>query len=554
MQQVISVWLGLDSRRRVMAMASALVMFAAVLGISRLAITPSMALLYSGLDAGSAGEIVQSLEQTGVKFDIRQGSIFVEGSRRDELRMTLAAQGLPATSDKGYELLDSLSGFGTTAQMFDAAYWRAKEGELARTILSSPQVQSARVHISRSTTQGFRNNNPATASVSVTGSGGVFPTSHAKALRYLIASAVAGLSPEDVSVIDGRNGLVISSDDPATGVSVPNDRAAEMKENVTHLLEARVGPGNAVVEISVETETQSETITERRFDPEGRVAISSDTEENSTSSNNSRADSVTVASNLPDGDAGGNDNKSSSQNSTTRERINFEVSETTRQTQRAPGAIRRVTVAVLVNGVRTEDPTTGAVTWNQRSDEEMNTMRELVESAVGFSAERGDTVTLKSLEFETIQQAGTAAEPTAIQKLNLDVMRLAQLAILSVVAVVLGLFVFRPIFTATPAPRLPELAPPPPAAGSADPLASGDRPGLPTADGRPALTGEIDDSTFVPQSMPTRAIGRQSSGENLPLTELSTDPVRRLRQVISDRQDETINVLQSWMEEKEENA
>ena len=116
----------------------------------------------------AAGDVVRALEQRGATFDVRGGSIFVDSSQRDELRMTLASEGLPANSTSGYELLDSLSGFGTTSQMFDAAYWRAKEGELARTIVASSQFAMARVHIASTGSNPFQRGITPKASVSVT--------------------------------------------------------------------------------------------------------------------------------------------------------------------------------------------------------------------------------------------------------------------------------------------------------------------------------------------------------------------------------------------------
>lgn len=554
MQQVVSVWLGLGSRQRIIAMMSALIMFAAVLGISRLAITPSMSLLYSGLEAASAGEVVKSLEQAGVKFDIRRGSIFVEAGRRDELRLTLAAEGLPATNGKGYELLDSLSGFGTTAQMFDAAYWRAKEGELARTILSSPQIRSARVHIANATSQGFRKANKMTASVTVMGSSGSFSTSHARALKYLVASAVTGLTPENVSIIDGRNGLVVSGEDIGSGSANSDDRESELKKNVERLLEARVGPGNAVVEVSVEIETESESITERRFDPEGRVAISTDSEETSTTSTGSSGGAVTVASNLPDGDSAGEGSNSSSQNSETRETVNFEVSETKRELLRVPGSIRRISVAVLLDGIKTENPTNGETEWAPRSDEELDTLRELVTSAVGLNTDRGDTLTLKSLQFESVATGGTIAAPTLLQKMNLDVMRLIQISILAIVTLILGIFVFRPIFTRPPTIPVAEL--PGPRQGKS--LTGRVQPANIQENLTPlsaqALTGEIDDSSFVPRQTAQSLENATGIATGTPSQSGSDDPVQKLRQLISDRQDETIDVLRTWMEDKEENV
>ena len=128
MQQIGTVWASLDRRKQIVVAGAVVLVFLGVLAMSRLVTSPSMTLLYAGLESGAAGDIVRSLDQRGVQYEIRGGSIYVPGSRRDELRMTLASEGLPANGNRGYELLDSLSGFGTTSQMFDAAYWRAKEG------------------------------------------------------------------------------------------------------------------------------------------------------------------------------------------------------------------------------------------------------------------------------------------------------------------------------------------------------------------------------------------------------------------------------------------
>ena len=140
MQQILSIWSTLNTRRRIIVLGATLAMFASVLGLSRMASQPSMSLLYAGLESSGAGDVLASLDQQGVTYDVRNGAIFVDAAQRDTLRLTLASEGLPANNGQGYELLDSLTGFGTTSQMFDAAYWRAKEGELARTITSNPQI------------------------------------------------------------------------------------------------------------------------------------------------------------------------------------------------------------------------------------------------------------------------------------------------------------------------------------------------------------------------------------------------------------------------------
>ena len=150
----------------------------------------------------------------------------------------------------------------------------------------------------------------------------------------------------------------------------------------------------AVPVVSVDTVTESEAIRERRFDPETRVAISTYTEEVTNSSSEAGGGQVTVASNLPDGDGNAGGDSSSSQNNQTRERVNYEVSETEREIVRAPGAIKRVTVAVLVNGNEVETDA-GETNIEPRSEEELEALRELVSSAVGYDEARGDVITLR---------------------------------------------------------------------------------------------------------------------------------------------------------------
>lgn len=525
MQQIGTVWASLDRRKQIVVAGAVVLVFLGILGMSRLATAPSMTLLYAGLESGAAGDIVRALDQRGVAYEIRGGSIYVSGAQRDELRMTLASEGLPANGTKGYELLDSLNGFGTTSQMFDAAYWRAKEGELARTIVGSPHVSQARVHIANGSANPFQRSVAPTASVYLVPSGGEITGDQAKAIRFLVASAVSGLSPESVTVIDS-NGSVIGGQDTAVAADTADDKARQLRERVLRLVEARVGTGNAVVEVSVDTETRTESLRERRFDPKGRVAISTDVEERSDSARNQSAD-VTVASNLPDGDGAGGD-ESNSTATQTRERVNYEVSETELEVHTAPGAIKRLTVAVLVNGTRAVDAS-GAESFTPLPQTELDALEELVASAVGFDAARGDVITLKSLDLPTVAPQGTLVSSSLWQNIHLDAMSLIQMAALALVSLVLALFVIRPILM-KPA-MVPALLPA--AEGGAPPPS--------------VLTGEIAadgtaEFTPLPQQGTVPVLGVSAIG----------DPVDRLRAMIGDKQEETVEILRSWLEEGEE--
>ena len=160
----------------------------------------------------------------------------------------------------------------------------------------------------------------------------------------------------------------------------PDDRAETLRGNVQRLLEARVGPGRAIVEVNVDADMDSQTISERVIDPDSRVAISSESEQNQESSKGTNA-GVTVASNLPDGAAGGS-GESSRSSSRSSERQNFDVSETKRERVVQPGQVRRISVAVIVDGI-TGTATDGTQNWTPRPPEEMDTLRMLVQSAIG---------------------------------------------------------------------------------------------------------------------------------------------------------------------------
>lgn len=521
MQQTIALWNGLSAARRIMVAGATIAMFGAILLMARSATAPQMTLLYSGLEPAASGQVVGALEQRGVVHEVRGDAIYVPADARDQLRMTLAAEGLPANSGGGYEILDSLSGFGTTSQMFDAAYWRAREGELARTILASPGIRAARVHIANSRAQPFRQDMSPTASVTVTTAGMPLAADQARALRFLVASAVPGMLPESVSVIDSQRGLVLSGEEAPGGGPV-TERAEALRRNVLRILEARLGPGRAVAEVSLDIVTERETLTERRLDPASRVAVSQDTEETSATSSEAPGQPAGVASNLPDGEAQTEGGNSRSQDSRTRERTNFDFSQTQREVERGPGAIRRLTVAVLVDGTRVA-AADGTESWQPLPEEEIAALRDLVASAVGFDESRGDVVTLKSLPFDQSAQAGTPAGAEGFLPPLTSFLPAVKPALLGLFALLIGLFVIRPILAARTAETTPAA--------------------LPTPDSIEVLTGEIEEGAYTPDR-----------STQIAALDHDDEPVQRLRRLIGERQGETVEILRSWLEDRKERA
>lgn len=433
----------LGGRQRLVAAGAGLVVVLAILALAWGGGRPGMALLFGGLDDAAAGTVLAELEARGIPYEVAPGLIRVPAEARDRLRLQLAAEGLPGAGPAGYEILEGLSGFGTTERMFDAAYWRAREGELSRTITAALPGLGVRVHLSPAPVRGLGPRPDPSASVSLTGA--VLPSpQRLQAIRHLVAASVPGLRPEAVVVV-GPDGLVVGEGGEAAGA----DRAEAIAARARRLLEARVGPGRAIVEVGLDLVSESERVTERLIDPDSRTVISVESE-TLEREGPAGGGTVTVASNLPEGDADAG-NGGTETDSQTRETTNYEISQTERVVERGPGAIRRMTVAVLVDLDQGPD---GAP--ETRSEEELEALRGLVASATGFDEARGDSLTLHAMAFGAAGTAGgtplPAADPSQAWPIATIVRAVAALAAI----VLVGLFVLRPILRQpAPAPALP---------------------------------------------------------------------------------------------------
>ncbi len=502
------VWNALEPRQRLVAALAVIATVAVLAGLVQAARQPSMATLYSGLDSAAAGEVLAAVEAMGVKAEARGAAVLVPIGDRDRVRMALAAEGLPRNGPAGYEILEKVDGFGTTSEMFEANYWRAKEGELARTILAAPGMRSARVHIANPVGKPFQRGAQPTASVTLTTNYGPLDPQIAEAIRFMVSSAVAGLSPTSVSVIDAAHGVVLrmgeTAGDPRSGRNAGGAREAQLRSEVERLLAARVGEGKAIVTVAVDAETQSETVTERLVDPQSRVAISTDTRDVTDNATGGAGGAATVASNLPQAGGGGGQGATSNRTEA-EERVNYEVSQTTRERVKPAGEVRRLTVAVLVDGVArfAED---GTRTWAPRPQSELDQLRQLVQSAVGFNAERGDVVTVEMLEFAERPGVGVVATSGMSAFFERNAMNMIQMGVLMMVALGLMLFVLRPLMRAAELQTIP-----------GDP----DAPMLEWPDGaRPGV-----------------------SDEDEPMDRLTL-----LKNTFAERRDDSATVLRSWLE------
>ena len=404
-------------------------------------------LLYSKLEPATAGEIIEELDQRGVEYELRGDSIFIAQSKRDQVRFALARQGLPQQSVQGYELLDDVNGFSVTSEMYNAAYWRAKEGELTRTILAIDGVSSARVHIGANLGSGFtRSQSPQTASVTLNTTHDLSP-GQAEAIQYMVALAVAGLAPEDVAVIDPVKGLlagpnVAKASQPSV---VAEGQASMLEEKILRLIDARVGAGNARVSVSVDVNRQHQTISERTVDPDSRIVRSRSVNDVSETSAGSSG-ALSAASNLPQGEgAGGGGNSSTMRNST--ESVNYDFNERRTETELLPGEIERVSVAVLLNeqalglGAEGQDPAVAA-------NEIIADFEQLILSGAGLNSERGDTLTVELMPFQQAAVPEMVTAPGMAETLVQNYFWSGlQALLLGLVVLGLGLGVVRPLLT-----------------------------------------------------------------------------------------------------------
>lgn len=517
---LVSVWNALTPAKRVMLVGAVAATIALFTLLARTASTPRMTLLFAGLDSENAGEVVAALDRLAIKYKVDGAAIYVPSNLRDKARIALAGEGLPERGQAGYELLDKLNGFSTTTDMFDVTYWRAKEGELARTILATPGVRAARVHIGVSQQGAFsRNAAPPTAAVTVTTGVERLSASQANAVRYLVASAVPGLKPEEVAVIDSDRGVILSPGDPNSDQALGEgavDREKKMENAIVNLLEARVGPGNARVEVTLDLDMDKQVVSEKLVNPDARAIASKETTEVTDNSQGAGGSNITVASNLPEGDAGGQTSRQSAQRSETTETVTYNVSETTRQTEKHPGSVRKLSVAVLVNQIATPPAKDGDKPV-LRTAQEIATLKTLVANAVGFDAKRGDTLTIETLPFQAPAQEGAIATANPLlQFLKENALQGVQFLVLALVTAGLGLFVVKPLLATAPAtaaaPGEPEFEP-------------------------------LPEFPIAPEfaQLPSAAPGFDAPP-------VFTDPIDQLKEIANSQADEAATLIKSWLE------
>lgn len=517
-----------------------------------------LALLYTDLDQQDAGAIVQKLDGMKVPYEIDAsgGLVRVPASQVGKLRMMLSGEGLPKGGSIGYEIFDQKEGFGTTSFVQSINHLRALEGELARTISSLDAIQSARVHLVLPQHELFSHSaQTATASIFIKARGGAILTrEQIAAIQHLIAAAVPQLQPSQVAIIDEQGNLLARPADatnPAGGSENRDDMRADFERTqarkIEDLLSQTLGYGKARAQVSADLDFDRITTSSEIYDPDSQVVRSSQSTTEDSTANEGGGQTVTVANNLPatPGAAPGGGAANGNKSSRTEETLNYEINKTVRNQVKESGQVKRLSVAVAVDGATTT-AADGTQSYKPRSDDEMAKIKSLVQSAVNFDANRGDTVEVVNMQFaqaEAPKEAGSNTSDLMMGVPKSEIFHIVETLILAVIGLLVVLLVVRPILR-----KILE---------SAASVAGGEAPGLLAAG-----AGYGGGQAQLPA--PSGAFGRdieaevaQKESEIERMIDISrvegrvkASSLRKVGEIVDKHPEEAVSILRNWINQE----
>lgn len=507
-----------------------------------------MALLYGDLDLHEAGQMADLLDKAHVPHRLGANSdqILVPEDDVAAARLLLARSNLPSGGTVGYELFDHADGLTSTQFEQDINRTRALEGELARSIRMIDGVRAARIHLVLPRREAFATETqPSQASVLLTMRGAArLDPEGVQAIVNLVSAAVPGLKPQNIAIIDSH-GSVLARAGAASG-SLDGDATAEearkamelqIGREVEEMLDASLGPDKVRAEASVTYDLSRTNETEESFNPDQQVIRSQQTVSDKNRSTEAQQN-TTVQNNLPNADAGRP--QAGSQGDRQEETSNYEIGKTVRtRTDTAP-RIKRISLAVLVDGQIAAGPD-GRPAWQPRSPKELADITALVKSAIGFDASRGDTVTVATMRFNQLADEPLPDAPRLLFGLPLtaaNLMQLGQTAIIAAVILVVALFVFRPMIKRLVPTAAVDIETDGRLVGGNN-MAALRLPGL---DADPALLG--------------MALPEPSFREGRPLVQLDNvegemhaSSLRQLNELVEEHPDESLVIIRSWLGE-----
>ncbi len=488
------------------------------------------AVLYTDLEPEDAKQIISRLEASGTKYRLTQNGaeILVPADDVSRLRIDTAELALAsAGSNVGYELFDNTDALGSTNFVQNVNLIRALEGELARTIRSVDNIRSARVHLVLPKREMFsREEQTPSASVVIKTVKGTLSQQNIQSIQKLVAAAVPKLDVKNVSIVDSAGNLLTHDEDDENIKNANNEQMRleqeqKMALSVQNLLEKTVGQGRAQARVNIEMDFDQVVTNEEIYDPESQVVRSQATiTEDGTSGQNIQP--VTVAQNIPNGDMVSSNSGMYNQSSKTEETINYEISKVVRNKVKSAGTIKRLTVAVMVDGVYEKDAD-GKEVYRPRTDDEMEKIADLVKSAVGYNVERGDMVEVENMRFASMSSDDAKVEEILYMGFTKsEIMRLGEGLGVAFVAILVILLVIRPLIKNA----------------FETPAVNGDK----------LLTGNLDDDALLLSNF----LNDDSGDEELVNLNkidgrVKVSSLKKLNNIVEKNPDAAVNIVRSWL-------
>jgi len=378
--------------------------------------TPSYSVLYGNMAPKDATEVVAALEQNGIPYKINDatGAVMVASGKRQEARMKLAGQGLPHSNSMGYEILQQETGFGTSRALEAARFHRALEGELARTIGTLSNIESARVHLATPKQSVFvrKRNDPSASVVLKLYSGRVLDKGQVAAIVHLVASSVPELDAGRITVVDHKGNLLSGEMDSrqmmltSSQFEYTRELEKHYQQRVEDILAPILGAERVRAQVSADVDFTVTEQTSERFNPDLPALRSEQVNEQSSRLSavqgvpGALSNQPPAAGTVPEVATGAAEGEAAAGplNSSKRATRNYELDKTVSHTRLASNKLRRLSVAVVVDDLmRVADD--GVVTRVERTPEEISRITRLVKEAIGFNTQRGDSVEVINSAF-----------------------------------------------------------------------------------------------------------------------------------------------------------
>jgi len=539
MNAIIQSMQGMNSVRVIILSVVGIILLLAFAFLSMRLTSPVLSPIYNNLSSEDNSAIATELSAMGVTFEVNDtsGKIMVPSSEILKIRMALASKGLPNKgSIVGYEVFDKDEGIGTSNFVLNINLLRALEGELGRTISSLKSIRNARVHLVLPKKEIFRKGKvmPSASVILTLNNQNKLPKSEISSIQHMVSSAVPNLSISRVTIVDNNGRLLArgsrdNEDSPDGGTNsfstareYVENYEKRTKNNLESIIEEIVGIDKVRAQVSVKMNFDRTSTVSETFNPDGQVARSVQTTENSSSSSTgSSSAGVSVANNLPDASVssaggGGAGEKSNQLNEVT----NFEISKKQTNFVAETGKIERLSIAILVDGkykTTIDEDEVETQEYIPRSDEELDQIKTLVKSSVGFDEKRGDTIEVINLEF-TKNAENFLVDDDPLSWLKKDLDSILKTVVVGIVAILTILLVIKPLVN---------------------------------------KAFEISPSDLAEEQMNSMAqfeMENDDFSENLDIdliqNKVDSSPVKKINDIIDNNPEETIQVIRNWMNEE----